>query len=207
MTGVAAGAAGGAVGDTAARYNRGAIWFHWTIAALILTNVVIGLFHDSFPAELRGRSMGLHKSAGFTVLFLSLGRLAWRLTHRPPPFASHLKRWEVLLAHATHRLFYVLMIAVPLAGWLYVSSATEARPLTFFGLFDLPFLPVERSKGAAGLWRDAHELLAFATIGLFLLHVAGALKHQLIDRDNELGRMLPGFGPGKAARSLERPDP
>lgn len=99
------------------------------------------------------------------------------------------------------------MIAVPLAGWLYVSSATKARPLSLFGLFDLPFLPVARSEGASGSWNEAHELLAFATIGLLLLHVAGALKHQLLDRDNELGRMIPWFGPGRAARGLERPNP
>lgn len=80
-------------GDTAVRYNRGAIWFHRTIAALIVVNVVIGLFHDSFPADMRGRSMGFHKAAGIIVLFLSLGRLGWRLTYCPPPFASHLKRW------------------------------------------------------------------------------------------------------------------
>ena len=193
--------------DRAARYSRGAIWFHWTIAALILVNVFIGLFHDSFGDGMRGASMNYHKAAGILILFLSFGRLAWRLAHRPPPFASHLRRWEAWLAHITHRLFYFLMIAVPLAGWLYVSASPRVRPLSFFGLFDIPSLPVGRSEGGADFWHEAHELLAFATIGLVLLHVAGALKHQLIDRDNELGRMIPRLGRGRAARQVESPDP
>lgn len=198
-------AAGGRGGDVAARYNRVAMTFHWAIAALIVVNVVIGLFGDAFPAELRGSSMGYHKAAGITVLFLSLGRLAWRLMNPPPPFSSHLKRWERWLASATHHLFYVLMIGVPLAGWLYVSAATKPRPLTFFGLFDIPFLPVARTEAGAGLFNEVHEVLAFVTIGLLLLHVAGALKHQFIDRDNELGRMVPGMAPGGAATDLESP--
>lgn len=173
------------------RYTRGAIWFHWTIAALIVVNVLIGLFNDAMP---RG-SMNYHKAIGITVLFLSLGRLAWRLTHRPPPQSRNHKAWERLLAKTTHRLFYVLMITVPLAGWIFVSAATMPRPLSFFGLFPIPFLPVPRTESVSGFWNEAHELMAFATIGLVVLHVAGALKHQLIDRDGELARM----GVGKQA--------
>ncbi len=193
--------------DRAARYGKGAIWFHWTIAALIIVNVIIGLFHDSFGDPMRGASMNYHKVAGILVLFLSIGRLAWRIAHRPPPFASHLRRWEAWLAHITHRLFYVLMLAVPLAGWLYVSTSLKVRPISVFGLFDIPFLPVARSEGGADLWSEAHELMACATIGLFLLHGAGALKHHLIDRDDELGRMIPILGRGRAARQVESPDP
>lgn len=178
------------------RYTRGAIWFHWTIAALIIVNVIIGLFHDSFPDGLRGSSMGYHKTAGIIVIFLSIARLGWRLAHKPPPQDREHKAWERVLAKITHRMFYVLMIGVPLAGWIFVSASTTPRPLNFFGLFPLPFLPVPQSKGVSDFWHEAHEYLAFGMIALLLLHVAGALKHQLIDRDNELARM--GVGGGRA---------
>lgn len=172
-----------------ARYTRVAIWLHWTIAALIVANLVIGLFHDSFPAALRGPSMGFHKTAGIIVLFLSLARLGWRLGHKPPPQDREHKAWERLLAKTTHRVFYVLMIAVPLAGWIFVSAAATPRPLDFFGLFPIPFLPVPRTEGVNGFWNEAHEIMAFGIIGLLVLHVAGALKHQFLDRDVELARM------------------
>lgn len=174
----------------AGRYTRVAIWLHWTVAALIVTNIVIGLFHDAMP---RG-SINAHKAIGLTVLFLSIVRLGWRLTHRPPPQSRDHKAWERLLAKTTHRLFYVAMIAVPLAGWMLVSAAPERRPLNFFGLFDLPYLPVAQSAASGGFWNGAHEVMAFGMIGLLALHVAGALKHQLIDRDDELARMAPAFG-------------
>ena len=176
----------------AGRYTRVAIQLHWVIAALIVVNLVIGLFHDSFPAALRGSSMGFHKAAGITVLLLSFARLGWRLTHRPPLQSRDHKPWERLLAKTTHRLFYVLMIGVPLAGWLFVSAAAVPRPTSFFGLFDVPRLPVPQTPGVMGFWHEAHEVMAFGIIGLLALHVAGALKHQLIDRDNELARILPG---------------
>lgn len=181
------------------RYTRGAIWFHWVIAALIVVNLIIGLFHDSFPDALRGASMSFHKAAGITVIFLSVARLAWRLNHRPPPQSRTHKTWERWLAKTTHRLFYVLMIGVPVAGWLFVSASSRPTALDAFGL-NLPRLPVPQTDGVSGFWHEAHEIMAFGIIGLLALHIAGALKHQLIDRDNELARIVPGIGRPPAPR-------
>lgn len=175
--------------SAAGRYTRVAIRLHWVIAALIVANLAIGLLHDALP---RG-SMSIHQAIGISVLFLSIARLGWRLAHRPPPQSRDHKAWERLLAKTTHRLFYVLMIAVPLAGWLLVSASLERRPLNFFGLFDIPYLPVPQSASLGGFWGGAHEVMALGMLGLLLLHVAGALKHQLIDRDNELARMVPAL--------------
>lgn len=195
-------AAAGAMPDAMerARYTSGAIWFHWAIAALIIANLAIGLFHESLSQSARGNAMDFHKAAGIVVLLLSVARLGWRLSFPPPRFPGHLKRWEAWLARWTHRTFYLLMIGVPLAGWLFVSASPKSRPFSFFGLFDLPRLPVPRSESVFGLWHEAHELLAFAMLGLVVLHVAGALKHQLLDRDNQLARM--GLG-RSAARDLQ----
>ena len=92
-----------------------------------------------------------------------------------------------MFARATHLAFYVMMIAVPLAGWAMVSAGP--RPLEWFGLFDWPKLPVDRATGEIA--HDAHVILALSTVGLVLLHVAGALKHHFLDRDFVLARMLP----------------
>ncbi|GEM73484.1 cytochrome b [Sphingomonas aquatilis] len=173
-----------------ARYSTVAIAFHWTIAVLIIANLIIGIGHDGIPA-LRAL-MGAHKAIGITVLALTLARVAWRIAHRPPPLPAHMPGWEKGLAHATHWSLYLLMLALPLTGWLMVSAPpTEgpARPLTWFGLFDIPRLPA--SAGAAGFGHEAHELLGWVMVALVVLHVAGALRHHLILRDNVLARMVP----------------
>lgn len=173
------------------RYTSVAKALHWTIAALILAQLIGGIVMHELPntAPFKIEAYQLHKSFGLTVLALSVFRLGWRLTHRPPPLPEHTSGWERLLARFTHVAFYALIIAVPLAGWLMVSASPF--PSSFFFLFPIPDLP-----GAGVLSRDAwaevHELMAFAIIGLLVLHVAGALKHRYVDHDGVLARMLPG---------------
>lgn len=168
-------------------YSRVAIALHWTIAVLIIGNALGGLLHESFGEQAGAAIIAVHKSIGLTVLALSLFRLFWRWSHGFPRFPDSTPTWDAVTARATHVAFYVLMIAVPLAGWMMVSGGT--RPLEWFGLFDVPKLPV--SRATAGVAHDAHTVLAFTTIGLVVLHVAGALKHHLVDRDDVLQRMLP----------------
>lgn len=169
------------------RYSRGAIAFHWIIAAAILFNLWLGLAHDSLPRE--WRVMPVHKAVGITVLALSLARLAWRITHRPPPLPATVPRWEVLAAKAAHRALYALTIVMPLTGWMMVSNGNPPRPLDWFGLFPIPYLPV--SKGASGFGHEAHEILGYALLALVILHILAALRHHLILRDSTLVRMLP----------------
>lgn len=169
------------------RYSRGAIAFHWVIAALVLFNLWLGLFHDSLPRE--WKVMPVHKSVGITILVLSLARLGWRLTHRPPHFPDRLPDWEKLLAKASHWLFYVLLIALPLTGWLMSSSPEKPRPFSWFFLFDVPLLPA--TPALAGAAHEAHELLGWTMALLVLIHVAAALRHHFILRNRVFGRMLP----------------
>lgn len=168
-------------------YSRVAIALHWTIAFLIIGNAIGGILADSVDDATAGAIMSVHKPTGLTILALSLARLGWRVGHGFPRFPAATPGWDAVLARATHIAFYFLMIAVPLAGWVMVSAGD--RPLEYFGLFDVPKLPV--SKAAAGMAHDAHGLLAFLTIGLAVLHIAGALKHHFVDRDDVLARMLP----------------
>lgn len=169
------------------RYSRGAIAFHWTIAALVLANLTIGILHDSLPKA--WQAMWWHKSIGVTVLVLSIGRLAWRLAHRPPPLPIAMSPWERITSKAVHWAFYLLLFVMPLTGWIFSSNPEKLRPFSWFGLVSLPMLPV--SSGFAAAAKEAHELLGWTMAALVALHVAAALRHHFLLRDHVLGRMLP----------------
>jgi cytochrome b561 len=177
---------------TDARYSTVAMAFHWTIAVLVIANLVIGIFHDAIGL------MSAHKAIGLTVLALTAGRVAWRLLHRPPPLPAQTPGWERGLAHATHWALYALMIAMPVTGWLMVSGSATRRPLDWFGLFDLPYLPVGQAAGGFG--HDAHGVLGWLMLALVLLHVAAALRHWLILRDGVMARMAPALEPVRNKR-------
>lgn len=169
------------------RYNRVAIAFHWSIAALIVLNLWLGLAHESLPKD--WQVMPVHKSIGITILVLTLGRIAWRLAHPVPPLPGDLTTWERVAANLSHALLYVFMLAMPLTGWAMVSG-TKRYPLKWFGLFDLPYLPV--SDTVSELGHDAHDLLGWGLIALLAVHVGAALRHHFLLRDNVLARMTPG---------------
>ena len=133
----------------------------------------------------------LHKSVGITILLLTLARLAWRLTHRPPPAVEG--GFQGFLAKAVHALLYAFMIVAPLTGWIVVSTSRIQVPTYLFGVVPWPHLPVSRALHEVA--EQGHELLAWVGIALFLIHVAGALRHQWLLKDGLLRRMAPG---GKA---------
>lgn len=177
------------------RYTRVAIVLHWVIAALIVFNLWLGLAHDSLPRN--WQVMPLHKSVGLTVLALTIARIGWRLAHPVPPLPGDLKPWEKAVANASHFLLYALMLAIPLTGWMMVSGP-QRRPLQWFSLFDVPYLPL--SAAAADFGHEAHELLGWGMIALLVLHVGAALRHHFLLRDQVFARMTPGVIPrGPAA--------
>lgn len=177
----------------AGRYTLPAVWLHWLLAAAILGIFAFGLYMVSLPfSPTKLRYMNWHKWAGILILSLSLLRLLWRITHRPPPLpASMLQtmpRWQQWAHHGVHHAFYLLFFAVPLLGWAYSSAA--GFPIVLFGQIPLPdFVPASPELAAA--IKPWHKLSSFALIGLVVLHVAAVVKHQLIDRDGLLGRMRP----------------
>jgi cytochrome b561 len=169
------------------RYAWGAIWLHWSIAVLVLVNLLLGLFHDS----LHGIEwvIPVHRSIGIAVLALTLVRLGWRLTHRPPPLPSDTADWERLAARAAHWGFYILSLALPLTGWMLSSNPARLRPMAWFGVFPISPLPI--SAAAAKLGHNVHGLLGYAMLALVMLHIAAALRHHFLLRDAVLGRMAP----------------
>jgi cytochrome b561 len=191
-------AAGAAALDyDGARYSRGAVWLHWIIAALIVANLLLGLLHEDFAKPTRSVMMGWHKSIGLTVLALTLVRIAWRFTHRPPAFDPVLKRWEAGLARLVHILFYLLLLAIPLSGWLIVSTGMKVNPTSFFWLFNIGPLPVTPGEGLHDFAEEAHELLGYGMLLLLVLHVGGAVKHHLDGHRHLIGRMAPWLYRGR----------
>jgi cytochrome b561 len=178
--------------DSSLRYGRTAIAFHWLIAALIVLNILLGFFHEDFADPLGRSLLRFHKATGMTILALSLARLVWRLLHRPPPSDRSLARWETMLAHATHWIFYLLMIALPVTGWMLTSA--NKRATSWFGLFDIPPLPVTGGKAAAAVYGDRHEILAWVIVALLVLHVGGALWHHLRGQRQIVARIAPWVG-------------
>ena len=174
-----------------ARYSRVAVWLHWILAALIVVNLLLGFFHEEFARPVRSTMMGWHKSLGLTVIALTLVRILWRLTHRPPPFDPAMKAWEVAVARLVHGLFYLLLLAIPLSGWLLVSSGQKVNPTNFYWLFKIGPLPVTPGEGLHEFAEEAHELLGYAMLVLLLLHVGGAIKHHLDGHRHLIGRMVP----------------
>ncbi|RYD46229.1 MAG: cytochrome b, partial [Sphingomonadales bacterium] len=148
------------------RYSGVAMAFHWAIAILVIMNWQIAERAGDFQGPMRGEIMGYHKAWGMTILALSLGRLAWRLTHKPPPMPGHYKPWERMLAKTVHVVFYALIIGLPLGAWY--ASSLAGRPVDFFGLFTIPNLPVGQNKGLAGQIFELH-----GTGGMILIYLAG----------------------------------
>jgi cytochrome b561 len=178
------------------RYTRTAMLLHWVLAVLILGTFVVGLYVSDLPFSLRKLQMiNWHKWAGVTILVLSVARLLWRVTHRPPGLPAaidlHMPGWQKAAYHATHHLLYLLFFVVPLAGWAY--SSAKGFPVVWFGVLPLPDLVAKNDELAKLLW-TVHEWSAYALIALVALHVAAAVKHHFVDRDGLLERMLPGRG-------------
>jgi cytochrome b561/polyisoprenoid-binding protein YceI len=174
------------LGTAGERYSRVAMLLHWIIAGALAVEIGIGF---GMPKDISGFAIvQFHKSLGITILVLTVLRIVWRLGHKPPPAVD--KGPLGLLAKLVHVGLYVFMLAAPLTGWMLVSTDELKVPTVIFGLIPLPHLPLAPSinEGVG----EVHELLAFFGIALFLLHVAGALKHHFINRDTVLSRMSPG---------------
>jgi cytochrome b561 len=179
------------------KYTRPAVVFHWTIAVLIIVNVVMIWLVDYFPAGWLRPTINLHKSIGLTVLGLALMRILWRVTHTPPPPPAGQKRWEVTASHLAHFGLYAIIIGLPLTGYMHDSAFKGAaeHPLTLFGLVDFPRIGwianiAQPDKEALHtIFFGWHTSFALALYVLFAAHVIGALKHQWFDKQRELQRM------------------
>ncbi|AIT79896.1 cytochrome b [Novosphingobium pentaromativorans] len=171
---------------TVEKYNLGARWFHWTLAILVILNLASGLLHE--PLEDVIQLMTVHKSIGLIILLVTIGRIVWRLRWTKPPLPGSISPLERMAASATHLAFYALMLIMPLTGWIFSSAGKY--PLSFFGLFLWPKLPISKDGPLAGPAHEGHEILGWLMLALVVLHIAAALRHHFLLKDGILRRML-----------------
>ena len=179
------------------RYTRTAVVLHWLIATLIILNVCLALSADYLPDDWVRPVIDTHKSTGITVLGLVLLRILWRASHRPPPLPLRYASWERIASHTVHGVLYALMLLLPVSGWMHDSAWKDAatHPMTLYGLVPFPRIGWIEHIGAVtkehlhDLFGTIHTAFGYVLYGVLGLHVAGALKHQWLDREPELQRM------------------
>lgn len=167
------------------RFTATARMLHWLVASLLVVMATLGWYMmsiEKLPES--GWYFDLHKSLGLIVFSLILLRLFWRLSHEVQPLPQHVPRWQVRLSTWTQRLLYLLMVALPCTGILGALFGDDA--LAFFGL-QLPRLPANHDL--SDLFFNIHSVLIWCLVAVVVLHIAGSLKHLLIDRDGVFRRM------------------
>lgn len=171
------------------RYTLPAIFLHWLMALLIFAAFPLGVYAHELPfSPLKLQLISYHKWLGMTILLLWGVRVAWRLTHQPPALSMQSPAWQRNAAHLVHGLIYVLLLAIPLSGWL--MSSAKGIPVVYFGQWQFPDL-VSKNKDMADILKELHEGLNMGLLGLIGLHIAAALKHQFVEKDHILRRMSP----------------
>ena len=190
------------------KYTNVAIALHWLIGIAILFMFVLGWFMTELPKESakttsfdlfnlglmtwevakeessRAFYFNLHKSIGLTILMLIVLRMYWRFTHRPPTFLNSMKLWEKRLAKATHHALYLLMFLIPLSG--IIMSAGSKYGIKWFGIKVIPGFD---DKAIRELFYEFHEIFGLLLLLILILHILGAVKHSIVDKDGTLRRM------------------
>jgi len=169
------------------RYSTPAIVLHWLVALLIFVAFPLGLYMADLPlSPEKLKLFSYHKWIGVTVFMLAGLRVVWRLTHTPPPLPASVASWQRRASAVAHGLLYLLILVVPISGWL-MSSAKGVQTV-WFGVLPLPDL-IGKDKALGHLLEEVHETLNYTLLALVVLHVAGALQHHFIERQPFLQRM------------------
>ena len=170
-------------------YSALAISLHWCAALLIVGDFAFGLYFVDLPlSPQKLRFFSWHKWAGAVVLPVAAMLLLWRAMHTPSPLPAAMPHWEERLSKFTHILLYFFCFASPVSGWLFSSAAGFQTVL--FGLWPVPDV-VGRDRELAEALKALHRWINYALAAAVVVHIAAALKHQFVDRDDVLARMLP----------------
>jgi len=174
-------------------YNGIAKTLHWLVFVLMSGAFTVGFYMDDLPlSPTKLQLLSWHKWCGVTIFVLVLLRLCWRLLNPPPPLLTPMPPWQRRASEAIHRVLYVLMMAMPLSGWL-MSSAKGVQTV-WFGLLPLPNL-LDKNPPLGKALSEVHTALGYIILAFVAVHVLAALKHHFIDRDDVLARMTPGLKP------------
>lgn len=185
-----------------ASYRPGARLLHWLMAVLIAYQLVAGIVmtYEGPEGNLWERIANalhmydMHKVLGLVLLGLVVVRIAYRLTLGAPPDEPSLETWQRETSHMVHAWIYLLLVAIPLIGWIGISLYPAVR---VFESFNLPSLASQPDKALSEHLFKVHAAAAFALIALLAMHIGAALYHHFIRRDGVLRRMLPGLPPRK----------
>lgn len=171
-------------------YRRPAIWLHWSVALPVLLMIPAGLLmtRDDLPRGVQDMLFLFHKNTGVLLVPLIALRIAWRLTHRPPPLPDTLPLWQRQAAGLSHALLYAALVMMPLSGIIRVRSG--GFPIEVLGLSGAGSV-VPRSDALAEWASGLHAVAGMMLIGLLALHLGAALNHGLIRRDGIWERMWP----------------
>lgn len=186
--------------DPLLRYNNVAVFLHWFTALLVVAQVVVGFtFANIGQGPARGELFTVHKTLGPLILIVVLVRLGWRIANPPPPYPPQLSQWERIAGVWNHRVFYLLLIALPLTGLATISAGASSegkRTTEMLGGIPLPLIP-GIPKTAGETFESIHIVLVIVTLALLVLHIGAALKHQF-ERNRAAGRMPPFGTPGES---------
>ena len=205
-------------------YDRFSVLVHWVTACCVVVLLGLGWWMMELIRNPATRAQAfplfpIHKSIGILVLMLSAARISWGLARKAPPFPASVAAWERKTAHAVQALFYLLLVIVPLSGWLYASTEWAESldkeflaPTKFFGLFTVPYMPTV-AEAAQPVRRflsfhlsSVHAYLAYGLLTFVALHVCGALKHHFVSRDSMLRRMIPWLPARAGDEEIEAPE-
>ena len=174
--------------NTSTTYGWVAQWLHWIIAALVVTQFVLGQLAEATDAPVRQLALlANHKSVGITVLLLAVLRLCWRAGSTQPVLPVRMPPWQVYASKITHWLLYGLIFALPISGWL--MSSASAYSVSWFNLVELPDL-VSPNEALKDVLISVHHLLATTLFLVASVHLLAAIKHHFVDHDDVLKRML-----------------
>ena len=175
------------------RYTAVAISLHWLVFALVLAAWSLGLYMVDLPlSPQKLKYFSWHKWIGVTIFLFATARLAGRFVHPAPPLPLSVPAWQRSAAYVSYALLYVLILAIPISGWLF--SSASGVPVVYFGELPLPN-PVEKDKELAEFLKQIHIFLNWTLFVIVCVHVLAALKHHIVDRDDVLARMLPIIKP------------
>lgn len=170
-------------------YTKTAKILHWLMAILLFGLLALGFYmHDLPLSPDKLKLYSWHKWAGVTAFLLVAFRLFWRITHRPPALPDSMPKIMQFAAHAGHLMLYLLMIAIPLSGWL--MSSAKGFQTVYFGVLPIPDL-LDKNKEVGDLLALVHKSLNLLFVAVLAGHIGAALKHHFIDKDGILTRMLP----------------
>jgi len=175
--------------DTPQAYTKVAIRMHWILAILLVLNIAIAFYMESFNKNnpQRDNVLFYHASFGLLIFGLAVFRFYWRTTHRPPALPDSIPKAQRIAAHSLHWIFYFLMLAQPVIG--YVHRLAGGHPVSFFGLFDLPML-IGKNEPLRLLTDTLHDVFGILFAVLIVGHILAALKHRFIDKDAVLQQMI-----------------